>query len=95
MWRRRGRGRQSSERGEFTVSDAAIRTGGTVLAAMAGRIRTHAYPDGGLICEDRTSRARPSVWRISPDGSVVPASVYSFARREFIAGRIPQTGSQA
>ncbi|MFL5824486.1 MAG: hypothetical protein ACJ764_13715 [Solirubrobacteraceae bacterium] len=65
-----------------------------MLAAMAGRVKTHGYRDGGLICEDRTSRARPSAWRISPDGSVVPARVYSFARRAFISGPLPVMGSQ-
>ena len=75
---------------EVTISEAAIRTCGALLAATTGRIRTHAYRDGGLICEDRSSRARPRLWRIAADGRLVPDSSYSFARGAFISAPVPQ-----
>jgi hypothetical protein len=74
---------------EIEVSEAAVRGYGRLLRAVGRRIHTHAAPDGGLICEDRTSRARPTMWRISNDGHVVPDTPYSFARRSFVASELP------
>lgn len=73
----------------IAISEAAIRTCGPLVVAAAGRIRTHAYRDGGLICEDRTSPARPRLWRITPDGRILPDSSYSFARGRFMAAPAP------
>ena len=70
---------------EIAVSRAALRTYGRLRAAMAGRVRTYAYRDGGLICEDRTRPARPRMWRIAADGALLPDSTYSFARRAFVS----------
>lgn len=74
---------------EITVSEAAISASGQLLAAVRGRIKTHPYRDGGLICEDRSSRARPRMWRISPDGALLPDSSYSFARGTFVSRPAP------
>jgi hypothetical protein len=75
---------------EIAVSEAASRTCGRLLARAGNRIRTHAYPDGGLICEDRVSRARPRMWRITADGELLPDTTYSFARQAFV--RVPVPG---
>lgn len=75
---------------EVTITEAAIRTCGRLVAVMAGRIATHAYRDGGLICEDRTSRARPKMWRITPDGTLLPDCSYSFTRRGFARVPLPR-----
>jgi hypothetical protein len=75
---------------EVTVTEAAIRTCGRLVALMAGRIATHAYRDGGLICEDRTSRARPRMWRITPDGALLSDSSYHFTRQAFSQVPLPQ-----
>lgn len=72
---------------EVAITEAATRTCGRLVALMAGRLATHAYRDGGLICEDRTSRARPKMWRITPDGTLLPDCSYSFTRGTF--GRAP------
>ena len=85
----RGASRKAKRSGEAEISEAAIRTFGRVLATMADRITTRPYGDGGLICEERTSRARPSVWRISADGAVVPASVLRRSAGH-VSGPLPQ-----
>jgi hypothetical protein len=74
-----------SQPAEIALSRAARRTYRRLLAHASGRIRTHAYRDGGLICEDRSSRARPRMWRITADGRLLPDSTYSFARRTFVS----------
>jgi hypothetical protein len=76
--------------GEVTVTEAAIRTCGRLVALMAGRIATHASRDGGLICEDRASRARPRLWRITPEGALLSDSSYNFTRQAFTAVPVPQ-----
>jgi hypothetical protein len=78
---------------EVTITEAAIRTCGRLVALMAGRITTHAYRDGGLICEDRTSRARPRMWRITPDGAVLSDCSYNFTRQAFMRVPLPQEAS--
>ncbi|HEY1524332.1 MAG TPA: hypothetical protein VGF70_15080 [Solirubrobacteraceae bacterium] len=75
---------------EATITEAALRTCGRLVALMAGRIATHASSDGGLICEDRTSRARPRMWRIMPDGALLSDSSYNFTRQKFIRAPLPQ-----
>jgi hypothetical protein len=60
-----------------------------LLRAVGGRVQLHVSRDGGLICEDRSSRARPRIWRISPDGVVEPDRPYSFGRRAFVAAELP------
>jgi hypothetical protein len=74
---------------EIAITDAAIGTFRQLLGAMAGRITTHAYRDGGLICEVRTSPARPRMWRIAPDGGLLPDSSYNFARGGFVSVPAP------
>jgi hypothetical protein len=75
---------------EVTVTEAAIRTCGRLVALMTSRITTHAYRDGGLICEDRSSRARPRMWRITPDGALLSDSSYNFMRQAFVRVPVPQ-----
>ena len=75
---------------QVTITEAAIRTCGQLVVLMAGRIATHAYRDGGLICEDRTSRARPRMWRITPDGTLLSDCSYSFTRGSFARVPLPQ-----
>ena len=79
-----------SVRQETEISRAAIRAYGRLLRVLEGRIRTHASTDGGLICELRVGRARPLLWRISPDGSVMADSRYSFVRGGFVTAPLPQ-----
>jgi hypothetical protein len=79
-----------SARHEMEVSEAAIRAYGRLLGALNGRIRTHPSCDGGLICELRPGRARPILWRIQPDGAVVPDTRYNFMRRAFVTTPLPQ-----
>lgn len=75
---------------EVEVTDAALGAYGRLLAAVGARLRTHAGGDGGLICEDRRIYTRPAMWRISPDGVVLPDSRYSFMLRAFVTAAIPQ-----
>ncbi len=89
MGTRQSAGVLHSQPNEIAVSAAASRTCGRLLAAAGGRIRTYAYRDGGLICEDRASRARPRMWRIAADGRLLPDSSYSFARRAFVSAPVP------
>ena len=93
MSARHGQARNASRRGEIEITDAAIGGFSRLLRTVRGRIETHASGDGGLICEDRTIRMRPTIWRISPDGTVLPDSPYSFRRRAFISAELP-TGFQ-
>ena len=76
--------------GEVTITEAAVRTCGRLLAGMADRIATYAYRDGGLICEDRTSRARPRMWRITPDGDLLSDWSYNFTRGAFVPVPLPR-----
>jgi hypothetical protein len=81
-----------SGEGEIEISEAAINGYGQLLRATGRRIVTHASTDGGLICEDRTRRARPVMWRISGDGAILPDSPYSFLLGTFVAADAPVTG---
>jgi hypothetical protein len=80
---------RSVETKEVEITGAAIRTYGQVLRAIGRMITTHADGAGGLICEDRGVRARPTMWRISADGSLLPDSRYSFRTRTFTATMLP------
>jgi hypothetical protein len=81
--------RNASRRGEIEITDAAISGLSRLLSAVRGRIETHASGDGGLICEDRTFRARPTIWRVSPDGAVLADTPYDFRLRAFIPAGLP------
>lgn len=74
---------------ETEISDAAISGYGRLLRAIGRRITTYATNDGGLICEDRATQARPTMWRISRDGAIVPDSPYSFSLRTFVSAAVP------
>ena len=74
---------------ELEISDAALGAYGRLLRAMRRVITTHPARDGGLICEDRTTPAKPILWRISPDGTVTPDSRYNFANRGFVSASLP------
>ena len=74
---------------EPEITDAAIDAFARLLVLTGGPLRTHGRQDGGLICEDRTRRAHPRLWRISPEGELLPDSRYDHARRRFIATALP------
>jgi hypothetical protein len=74
---------------EIEISEAALRAYARMLRVLKGRIRTHGSPDGGLICELRAGRARPTFWRILPDGAVMADSRYSFVRAAFVTAPLP------
>lgn len=80
-----------SRQAEPGVTEAALSAYGRLLAMLGARLRTHATHDGGMICEDRRSSTRPSIWRISPDGAVLPDSRYSFALGGFTPVALPQS----
>lgn len=71
------------------ITDAAIGTCGRLQAAMRSRLATYPSGDGGLICEDRALRARPTIWRILPSGEVQPDRRYSFSQHAFTTGALP------
>lgn len=71
---------------EIEISQAAIGAYGRLMRVVGRRLFTHAARDGGLICESRASRTRPTMWRILPDGEILPDTPYSYARGEFVAG---------
>ena len=74
---------------EIEISDAAICGYGRLLRALSGRVITHATNDGGLICEHRGRAARPTLWRITSDGAVVPDTPYNFLRGAFVTASVP------
>jgi hypothetical protein len=74
---------------EIAITEAAITTFWQLLGAARDRVTTHAYRDGGLICEDRTSRARPRMFRIAADGALLPDNSYNFARGAFVRAPAP------
>jgi hypothetical protein len=78
------------EQREIEITDAAIVAYRCLLTAARGRLETHATGDGGLICEDRVGRSRPTLWRILPSGAVLPDSPYNFRRRTFIEAELPR-----
>jgi hypothetical protein len=84
-------GRDPSSRDEIEISAAAICGYGRLLGLLAGTLVTHATKDGGLICEHRAARARPTLWRIAADGAVLPDSPYSFVSRAFVTANLPLT----
>jgi hypothetical protein len=75
---------------EVEVTDAALGAYGRLRAIIGERLRTHPARDGGLICEDRKVYTRPALWRISPDGAVLPDSRYSFTLAAFAPVALPQ-----
>lgn len=79
-----------SGRDKAAVTEAALGAYGRLLAIVGRRLRTHPARDGGLICEDRRSRTRPAMWRISPDGALLADRRYSFTLRTFTAVALPQ-----
>ena len=79
----------SPRRTDVEVTHAAMRTYGKLLAVTSGRVSVHPTRDGGLICEDRTRFARPAMWQILPDGSVLPDRRYSFVTRGFATTTVP------
>jgi hypothetical protein len=75
---------------EIETSEAAIGAYTRLFSAVRSSIETHPSADGGLICEARTGRSRPTLWRVSPDGAVLPDSPYNFALRAFITADLPR-----
>jgi hypothetical protein len=75
---------------EPELTDAAMGAYGRLLAIFGARLQTHPTRDGGMICEDRRTRTRPAMWRISPDGAILPDSRYSFALGGFTPVAVPQ-----
>lgn len=76
--------------GDVEITHSAIRAYGRLLAVFGPRLRTHGHGDGGLICEDRTNRARPLMWLIAADGSITPDTRYSYRHRAFVPAAAPQ-----
>jgi hypothetical protein len=74
---------------EFEITAAAICGYGRLLRVLGGTVITHAAKDGGLICEHRAASPRPTLWRISADGTVVPDSPYSFLLGAFVPASLP------
>ena len=72
------------------MTEAALAAYGRLLAVRRARLITYASGDGGLVCEDRSSRARPALWRLSADGAILPDSRYSFRLRAFVSAPLPQ-----
>jgi hypothetical protein len=89
--------RAVSDHEEVEISLAAISTYGQLLRAIGRMITTHADGAGGLICEDRSNRARPIMWRICADGSLLPDRRYNFRTRAFtptlLPGPVAQVGA--
>jgi hypothetical protein len=79
----------ASDEIDVEITEAAIGSYRRLLRAVGGMIQLHASRDGGLLCEDRRSRARPRIWRIAPDGAVEADRPYSFTRRAFVAAQLP------
>ncbi len=80
----------SAPRGEVEVSEAAIGGYRRLLGTVRGRLVTYAAGDGGLICEDRSRRARPTLWRVGPDGAVAADTPYDYVRSTFVAAGLPR-----
>jgi hypothetical protein len=80
---------QAPDEDEVEISSSAIAGYRWLLAAVGGTIHTHACGDGGLLCEKRTHRARPTIWRVAADGTVLPDSPYDYARRAFVTAALP------
>lgn len=74
---------------ETEISLAVIDGYGRLLRAVGRTLCTHAAKDGGLICENRASRSRPSLWRVLPDGEILADTPYSFSLGEFVAVKLP------
>ena len=74
---------------EPEISRAAVRSYVRLLRAVGGKLQLHVTRDGGLLCEDRRSPARPTVWRISADGNVEPDRPYNFLLGAFVPARLP------
>jgi hypothetical protein len=74
---------------QVEITEAAIGTCGRLQAANRGRLTTYRSGDGGLICEDRVSPARPRMWRILPTGELQPDRRYSFTLHAFTSGALP------
>ena len=74
---------------EVEITPAAIRAFGRLWHTVATDLRTHPTGDGGLICEDRRSPTRPTLWRMAPKGAVHPDSPYDFRLREFVTVALP------
>jgi hypothetical protein len=77
------------DRHEVEITTGAICGYGRLLRAVGRTIKTHPAGDGGLICEDRTVPARPMLWRVSPEGAVLPDRPYSFITRAFTSAKLP------
>ena len=88
----RSRRPTTSSNDEIEISAAALSSYGRLLRAVGRRILIHVTADGELICEDRLVSARPTLWRISRDGTVVPDRPYSYRRRAFVATELPFRG---
>lgn len=71
------------------IGEAAMGSYSRLLGAVGTRLLLHVAPGGELICEDSTVSARPTLWRIARDGTVLPDSPYSFSRRAFVAAALP------
>lgn len=79
----------TSSSDDIEISLAAIAGYGRLLRVVGRTIDSHATKDGGLICEYRASRARPTMWRVLPDGEILPDTPYSYVLGGFVAVELP------
>lgn len=75
---------------EIEITSAAMRAYARLRSLSRGPLAAHPLPDGGVICEDRAHFARPTMWRILSDGTVLADNRYSFVRRGFVTTAIPE-----
>jgi hypothetical protein len=75
---------ETSSADETEISLAAIDGYRRLLRTIGPALQTHAAKDGGLICEDRASRSRPTLWRVLPNGEILADAPYSFTVGEFV-----------
>lgn len=73
-----------SDDGEFEITQAAVAGYARLRRMVGGRLTTHPFGDGGLICELRRGRARSTLWRVAADGTVISDTPYSYAQRAFV-----------
>jgi hypothetical protein len=89
MRTRRAYVEQRSYGDELEISEAAIAAYARLRRLVGGRIETHPAADGGLICEKRRKRSRPTLWRVTVDGEILADTPYSYATQTFVAPDAP------
>ena len=73
-----------SDPNEREITCAAVAGYARLRRTVGGRFETYPAGDGGLICEKRKGRARSTLWRVAPDGTVISDTPYSYAQHTFV-----------